>query len=84
MEEHQVDRSQVFFGQLLGMCDHVSYTLGQHRYSVFKYVPYGRVHEVMPYLLRRAHENSDVMGGVQKERRLLWAEFVRRLTRFSL
>jgi proline dehydrogenase len=82
MEQYQVDRNQVFFGQLLGMCDHVSFTLGQHGYNVFKYVPYGKVHDVMPYLIRRAAENADVMGGVQKERRLLAAELRRRLLSF--
>ena len=37
----------VYFGQLLGMCDHVSLTLGANNYSVYKYVPYGPVHEVL-------------------------------------
>eukprot|EP00735_Rhodelphis_limneticus_P006599 TRINITY_DN19023_c0_g1::TRINITY_DN19023_c0_g1_i1::g.21570::m.21570 TRINITY_DN19023_c0_g1::TRINITY_DN19023_c0_g1_i1::g.21570 ORF type:complete len:580 (+),score=139.17,sp/Q9WU79/PROD_MOUSE/38.80/3e-114,Pro_dh/PF01619.13/1.2e-71,EF-hand_8/PF13833.1/1.2e-05,EF-hand_8/PF13833.1/6.2e+03,EF-hand_1/PF00036.27/0.00031,EF-hand_7/PF13499.1/0.0014,EF-hand_5/PF13202.1/0.0038,EF-hand_6/PF13405.1/1e+04,EF-hand_6/PF13405.1/0.016,ATG19_autophagy/PF12744.2/5.3e+02,ATG19_autophagy/PF12744.2/0.17,Peptidase_C80/PF1 len=70
--------SEVHFGQLLGMCDHVSYALGKSGYGVYKYLPYGPVDEVMPYLIRRAQENSDIMGGVTKERRLLWNEITQR------
>jgi hypothetical protein len=70
----------VSFGQLLGMCDHVSLSLGAQRYSVHKYVPYGPVHDVVPYLLRRAQENSDMLGGVGKELRLLRGEILRRAT----
>ncbi|KAG0057740.1 hypothetical protein BGZ83_003638 [Gryganskiella cystojenkinii] len=64
----------VMFGQLLGMCDQISYTLGQHGYGIYKYVPFGSIHEVVPYLVRRAQENSSVLGGVAVERNLLWAE----------
>ncbi|KAL7562242.1 hypothetical protein ACA910_004049 [Epithemia clementina (nom. ined.)] len=68
----------VYFGQLLGMCDPVSFTLGHHGYEVFKYVPYGPVQEVIPYLIRRAEENSGLMDGVSKETRLLAKELRRR------
>ncbi|KAL7573366.1 hypothetical protein ACA910_011726 [Epithemia clementina (nom. ined.)] len=71
--------SGVYFGQLLGMCDPVSFTLGHHGYEVFKYVPYGPVQEVIPYLIRRAEENSGLMDGVSKETRLLAKELRRRL-----
>ena len=60
------------------MCDHVSYALGQEGYAVYKYLPYGPVKEVMPYLLRRLEENSDVMGTVGKQRRMIWTELRRR------
>lgn len=50
----------VQFGQLLGMHDHISYTLARHNYPVAKYVPYGAVGDVIPYLLRRAQENRSI------------------------
>jgi proline dehydrogenase len=70
----------VLFGQLYGMQDHISYTLANNGYSIFKYLPYGMIDEVIPYLLRRAQENSSVLGGVSVERRLMWDEVIDRLT----
>ncbi|KAF9363315.1 hypothetical protein BGX34_004421 [Mortierella sp. NVP85] len=69
----------VMFGQLMGMCDQISYTLGQHGYGIYKYVPYGPIHHVIPYLIRRAQENASVLGGVAVERNLLWEEFKMRM-----
>jgi len=69
----------VYFAQLQGMCDHVSNALGQEGYSVYKYLPYGPVKEVMPYLLRRLEENSDIMGVVGKQRQMIWSELKRRM-----
>lgn len=62
---------KVYFGQLLGMADHLTFTLGAHGYKAYKYVPYGPIKEVMPYLIRRAQENNDIMGGVGKEYEML-------------
>ena len=74
----QPDDDKVFFGQLLGMCDVITYALGSGGYAAYKYVPYGPVEEVMPYLSRRAMENRSLMKGVVKERNMLWSELVRR------
>lgn len=81
MKENQISKNMhnVYFGQLLGMADNLTFALGRSGYTAYKYVPYGPINEVMPYLIRRAQENSDIMGGVVQERKMLWAEFVSRL-----
>jgi proline dehydrogenase len=56
------------FAQLLGMSDYLSVILAEHSFNVFKYLPYGPVREVVPYLLRRAQENSDVLSSTYKDR----------------
>ena len=68
-----------FYGaQLLGMSDHISYNLSEAGYNVAKYVPFGPVREVMPYLLRRADENTSVAGQTGRELSLIMKELKRR------
>ena len=68
----------LYFAQLLGMSDHISYNLADAGYNVAKYVPYGPVKEVMPYLLRRADENTSVAGQTSRELSLISREVARR------
>ncbi len=80
MKEYNIPPSaHVYFGQLLGMSDHISFSLGKAGYKVYKYVPYGKVHEVMPYLIRRAQENSDALSGAKKELTMIRSELLRRI-----
>lgn len=69
---------RIYFAQLLGMSDHISYNLSASSYNVAKYVPYGPVNEVLPYLLRRADENTSVAGQTSRELSLLMIEKNRR------
>ncbi len=59
--------NSIYFAQLLGMSDHISYNLANASYNVAKYVPYGPVKEVLPYLIRRAEENTSVAGQTGRE-----------------
>lgn len=70
----------IFFSQLLGMSDHISFNLANEGYNVAKYVPYGPVHEVLPYLIRRAQENTSVKGQTGRELSLIMKEKERRRT----
>jgi proline dehydrogenase len=72
------DDRRVYFAQLLGMSDHISYNLADAGYNVAKYVPYGPVREVMPYLIRRANENTSVKGQTSRELGLINKELRRR------
>ncbi len=65
-------------GQLLGMSDNLTIPLGKAGYKVYKYVCYGPVALVMPYLVRRAQENSGMMAGLQAQVAQLRQELVRR------
>lgn len=69
---------RIWFGQLYGMSDHISYNLSKEGYNVAKYLPFGPVRDVMPYLIRRAEENTSVAGQTNRELRLLKTERKRR------
>lgn len=70
--------NRIFFSQLLGMSDHLSFNLASAGYNVAKYIPYGPVREVLPYLIRRAEENTSVAGQTGRELRLITQELKRR------
>ncbi len=80
MQEAQIDpqSEQFYFAQLLGMSDHISYNVAHAKYHVAKYVPFGPVKEVLPYLLRRADENTSVAGQTGRELSLIIKELDRR------
>ncbi len=73
--------NRIYFAQLLGMSDHISYNLSNEGFNVAKYVPYGPVKEVIPYLLRRANENTSVSGQTSRELGLIIKEKQRRALR---
>lgn len=72
------DHPHIFFSQLYGMSDNLSYILSKNGYNVSKYVPYGPVKDAIPYLTRRAQENTSVMGQVSRELDLIKKELKRR------
>ena len=72
------DHPHVYFSQLYGMRDNLSYVLAKNGYNVSKYVPYGPVAEAVPYLMRRAEENSSAAGHVTHELHLIEKELKRR------
>ncbi|MBC9796987.1 proline dehydrogenase family protein [Sinomicrobium weinanense] len=84
MEDYNIakDDPRIWFGQLYGMSDHLSYNLGARGYNVAKYMPFGPVKDVMPYLIRRAEENTSVAGQTSRELSLLKKERKRRKLEF--
>jgi proline dehydrogenase len=80
MEKHSLkpNDKRVWFAQLLGMSDNISFNLAKAGYNVVKYVPYGPVELVMPYLIRRATENTSVAGQSSRELTLIRKELARR------
>lgn len=68
----------IWFGQLYGMSDHLSFNLADKGYNVAKYVPFGPVRKVFPYLIRRAEENTSVAGQSSRELELIARELERR------
>ena len=73
-----INDNRIWFGQLYGMSDNISYNLASNGYNVAKYLPFGPVRDVMPYLIRRAEENTSVAGQTSRELNLLKAERERR------
>jgi proline dehydrogenase len=77
-KEIAVNDNRLWFGQLYGMSDHISYNLSVNGFNVAKYVPFGPVRDVMPYLIRRAEENTSVAGQTSRELNLIKTERKRR------
>ena len=69
LEKHNISKNdkRVYFSQLLGMSDNISYNAAKEGFNVVKYVPYGPVKDVLPYLIRRAEENSSIAGQMGRE-----------------
>ncbi|WP_133273750.1 proline dehydrogenase family protein [Hymenobacter radiodurans] len=80
MQEHNLrpQDTRIWFAQLYGMSDNLSYNLANAGYNTAKYVPYGPVEAVMPYLLRRADENTAIAGQSSREFSLIQREMTRR------
>jgi len=74
----KLDDNHIWFGQLYGMSDHISYNLGTECSNAIKLIPFGPVRDVVPYLFRRAQENSSVQGQSTRELSLLLEEKERR------
>jgi proline dehydrogenase len=69
---------RVFFSQLYGMGDNISYALAKRGYNVSKYVPYGPVADAIPYLIRRAEENTSAAGHMSRQLEMITRELKRR------
>jgi proline dehydrogenase len=80
MEKHNIAKNdqRVYTAQLYGMSDHISFNMASEGYNVCKYIPYGPVKHVIPYLIRRAEENTSVAGQTSRELRLITIERNRR------
>lgn len=80
IDENGLSRNQpgIYFSQLYGMSDHITYNLAENGYNVVKYLPYGEIETMMPYLFRRARENSSMKGQTSRELQLIKSEIKRR------
>lgn len=80
MEQKQIatNDSRIVFSQLFGMSDNLSFNLAKANYNVAKYLPYGPLRETIPYLIRRAHENTSVAGQTSRELSMIIEELERR------
>ena len=69
MKKNNINKndSRIYFSQLLGMSDHISYNISEHGFNTAKYVPYGPIKEVIPYLIRRAEENTSISGQMNRD-----------------
>ena len=74
------DDSNIWFGQLYGMSDNITFNLASEGFNVIKYLPYGPIKEVIPYLIRRAEENTSVKGQTSRELELIKKELERRVS----
>ena len=82
MKSHNVDNGnqKIWFGQLYGMSDNISFNLANEGFNAIKYLPFGPIKEVIPYLIRRADENTSVKGQTSRELELIKSELKRRKT----
>ena len=82
MKSHSVDNGnqKIWFGQLYGMSDNISFNLANEGFNAIKYLPFGPIKEVIPYLIRRADENTSVKGQTSRELELIKTELKRRKT----
>ena len=82
MKSHNVDNGnqKIWFGQLYGMSDNISFNLANEGFNAIKYLPFGPIKEVIPYLIRRADENTSVKGQTSRELELIKTELKRRKT----
>jgi proline dehydrogenase len=80
IDERKLNRNdkRIYFAQLYGMSDHISFNLSNAGFNVAKYLPYGPIREVIPYLIRRAQENTSVKGQTGRELTLIQREMKRR------
>ena len=80
METNNLNRDdpRIWFGQLYGMSDNITFNLANEGFNVIKYLPYGPIKEVIPYLIRRADENTSVKGQTSRELHLIRTELKRR------
>ena len=80
MKENNIMKNdnRVYFSQLLGMSDHISYNAAKAGFNVAKYVPYGPIKDMIPYLIRRAEENTSISGQIGRELQQIILEKKRR------
>ncbi len=80
MKKHNIlpNDTRIYFSQLLGMSDHISFNLAAKGYNVAKYMPYAPIKEILPYLIRRAQENTSIAGQTSRELNLITQELKRR------